>query len=104
MTSRVGYRIPCRSAGMFLLSHGKIVESQEKRRQKLATKPNWMRVRVAGLGKALRMDFEEVFVKALERYHIIQRIYGYQQDPAIMGELQTINLGETGAFSAFDIS
>jgi hypothetical protein len=65
---------------MFLLSQGKIVESQEKRRQKLATKPNCMRVRVAGLGKALRMDFEEVFVKALERYHIIQRIYGYQQD------------------------
>jgi hypothetical protein len=31
-------------------------------------------VRVAGLGKALRMDFEDVFVKALDMYQMIQRI------------------------------
>lgn len=53
-------------------------ESQEKKRQRKATKKNCMRVRVAGLGKALRMDFEEVFVRALDMYHITQRIYSHQ--------------------------
>lgn len=54
-----------------------MVDSQEKKRQRKATKKNWMSVRVAGLGKAMRMDFEEVFVKALDMYHITQRICGY---------------------------
>ena len=31
-------------------------------------------VRVAGLSKALRIDFEEVFVKAEDIYHMTQRI------------------------------
>jgi hypothetical protein len=35
-----------------------------------------MRVSVAGLGKELRMDFEEVLVRALEKYQIKHRIYG----------------------------
>lgn len=43
--------------------------------QNVATKANWIRVRVAGLGKALRMLFEEVLVKALEKYQIMQRVY-----------------------------
>lgn len=34
-----------------------------------------MRVRVAGLGKAFKMDFEEVFVRAEEVYHNRHRIY-----------------------------
>jgi len=33
-----------------------------------------MRVKVTGLGKALRIDFEEVLVKAELRYQIRQRI------------------------------
>jgi hypothetical protein len=36
-------------------------------------------VRVAGLGKALRIDFEDVFVRALDMYHIMQRIYDFNQ-------------------------
>lgn len=55
------------------------MESQEKKRQRKATKKNWISVRVAGLGKALRIDFEDVFVRALDMYHIMQRIYGVNQ-------------------------
>jgi hypothetical protein len=55
------------------LRAGNTVESQVKKTQNDATKPNWISVRVAGLGKELRMDFEEVFVKALEKYQIKQR-------------------------------
>ena len=54
---------------------GQTVESHEKKTQYEATKPNWIRVRVAGLGKELRMDFEEVLVRALEKYQIKHRIY-----------------------------
>lgn len=49
------------------------MESQEKKMQKDETNANCMRVSVAGLGRALRMDFEEVFVRALEKYQMIQR-------------------------------
>jgi len=38
-----------------------------------ATKPNCIRVRVAGLGKALRIALEDVFVKALDVYHTRHR-------------------------------
>jgi hypothetical protein len=61
---------------MCTLREGKIVESQEKKTQNEATKPNCTRVRVAGLGKELRMVFVEVFVKALDKYQMKQRIYG----------------------------
>lgn len=64
---------------MFLGRAGNTVDSQENRTQKNATKANCIRVRVAGFGKALRMDFEEVFVRALEVYHIIQRVYSKHQ-------------------------
>lgn len=64
---------------MCVLRAGKMVESQEKKRQRKATKKNWTRVRVAGLGKALRIDFEDVFVRALDMYHIMQRIYDFNQ-------------------------
>ena len=74
MTSRVGDRMPCRRAGILFLSSGKIVDSQEKNMQKVATNANCMSVRVAGFGNAFRIDFEEVFVKALDMYHIMQRI------------------------------
>lgn len=66
-----------------------MVASQEKRRQKEVTRENWTKVRVAGFGKTFRMALEEVFVRALEVYHIIQRI---------------ISKGETGAFNASPIS
>jgi len=40
ITSRVGYRMPWRRAGTLALSEGKIVDSQEKKRQNEATKAN----------------------------------------------------------------
>lgn len=39
------------------------------------TKANWTRVRVAGLSKAVRIDFEDVFVNAEDQYHITHNIY-----------------------------
>jgi hypothetical protein len=38
------------------------------------TKANWTRVSVAGLLKAMRIDFDEVFVRADEVYHSRHRI------------------------------
>ncbi len=37
------------------------------------TKANWIRVRVIGLGKTLRMDFDEVLVRAELMYQMRQR-------------------------------
>ena len=39
------------------------------------TKANWTRVRVIGLGKAFKIDFDEVFVRAELVYQTRQRIY-----------------------------
>jgi hypothetical protein len=56
------------------LSTGNAEASQAKRRQYDATNANWMRVRVAGLGHAVRIDFEDVLVRADEAYHMTQRV------------------------------
>jgi hypothetical protein len=64
-----------RRAAICLWNIGKMVANHEKNMHKEATKANWIKVSVAGLGKAFRMAFEEVFVRALDRYHIMQRIY-----------------------------
>jgi hypothetical protein len=77
--SWVGYRIPCRKAGMAFLRPGSTLDSHEKNRQNDATNPNCTRVRVAGLGNAFKMDLEEVFVRAEERYHTTHKIYQHQQ-------------------------
>jgi hypothetical protein len=66
--------MPCRNAGIAFLRLGNSVASHEKKRQNDATNANCIRVRVAGLGKALRIDFEDVLVKAEEKYHTIHRI------------------------------
>jgi hypothetical protein len=81
---------------------GKMVASHEKNMHREATNANWIKVSVAGLGKALRMAFEEVFVRALDRYHIMQRIYSINQYGILYWKevSRTINLGETGAFNA----
>jgi len=75
MTSRLGYLILCRRAGIRVCRAGKTDANQENKRQKEATKPNCTIVRVAGFGKAMRIDFEEVFVRALEKYQMMHRIY-----------------------------
>ncbi len=59
---------------MCLWNIGKMVASHEKKMQKEATKANWISVSVAGFGNALRIALEDVFVRALDMYQIIQRI------------------------------
>jgi hypothetical protein len=61
--------MPCRKAGIAFLRAGTTVDSHEKKRQYDATNANWMRVSVAGFRKAFRIDFDEVFVNAEEKYH-----------------------------------
>lgn len=63
-----------RRAVICLWNIGKMVASHEKKTQKEATKANWIRVSVAGFGNALRMALEDVFVRALDIYQMIQRI------------------------------
>lgn len=74
ITSRDGERIGCRNALILVPSTGKIVASHAKKMQSDDTKANWTRVRVAGILKALRIDFDDVFVSAEDVYHSRQRI------------------------------
>lgn len=48
-------------------------DSQERKMQSEDTNANWISVSVAGMLKALRMDFDDVFVRADDVYHIKQR-------------------------------
>jgi hypothetical protein len=92
---------------MAFLRAGKMEANQEKNIQNVATKANWMRVSVAGFGKALRIDLEDVLVRALEKYQMMQSVYSRLSAIEIIsciGGLRTISLGDTGAFRASDIS
>lgn len=51
----------------------------------METEANCIKVSVTGLSKALRIDFDEVFVTAEVMYHVIH---------------SNISLGDTGAFRA----
>lgn len=73
MTSQVGLLSPFLKAGMVLLRDGKISASDAEIRHHPDTDANWRMVRVAGLGKAFNIDFEDVFVNAEDMYHMIQR-------------------------------
>ena len=44
-----------------------------KSRHHSDTNANWTTVRVIGFGNALRIDLDEVFVRAELRYHVWQR-------------------------------
>lgn len=73
------------------------------------TKANCMRVRVIGLGKAFRMDLDEVFVSADDMYHMRHRIYRPCQLSVLSSDCapkvaHTMSLNDTGAFSASAIS
>lgn len=48
--------------------------SVEETMQKVEVKKNWIRVRVTGLRKAFKIDFEDVFVSAEVVYQIMQSI------------------------------
>lgn len=74
ITSLVGGRIGWRRAVTFSRRMGNTVASQAEKMQREETKANCTRVRVAGMLKALRMDLDEVFVRAEDVYHSKQRI------------------------------
>lgn len=75
MTSREGALIGYFSAGTASLSRGKVDASHENSMQYVDTKANWMRVKVAGLSKAVRIVLEEVLVRAEDQYHMTQSPY-----------------------------
>jgi len=96
ITSREGARMPCRRDGTLAFKAGNTVASHEKKMQKEETKANWIRVRVAGLGSALRIDFDDVFVKALDRYQIIHRICA--------NYLDTVNIIGNGVYERLTLA
>lgn len=67
--------MPFFSAGIFLLSDGTAVERYANTKHHIDTKANCTAVRVIGFGRALRMDFDDVFVTAEVMYQIRQRNY-----------------------------
>ena len=73
ITSRLGYLIPFLRAGIFLFKDGKILAKMPKNMHHPETKANWITVKVIGFGKALRIDFEDVLVRAELKYQIRQR-------------------------------
>ena len=66
--------MPFFSAGI-LLSDGTTVERYANTKHHIDTKANCTAVRVIGFGRALRMDFDDVFVTAEVMYQIRQRNY-----------------------------
>ena len=65
--------MPFFKAGILALRLGKSVDIYAKNRHHPETKANCMIVRVIGLGKALRIDFDEVLVKAELKYQTRHR-------------------------------
>ena len=61
-------------AGTAVRSFGKIDASQDSKMQYEDTKANCISVRVAGLSKAVRIDLDEVLVRADDQYHITQSV------------------------------
>ena len=74
ITSRLGYRMPFLKAGMVVFKRGKSRARYAKKRHQPETKANCMMVRVIGLGKAFRIDLEDVFVNAELKYQTRHRI------------------------------
>ena len=56
---------------MLRFKDGKAEASDARIKHHIETEANWMMVNVAGLSRALRMDFEDVLVKADVMYHEI---------------------------------
>ena len=73
MTSQEGLLSPFLSAGIDLFRDGNIEAREADSRHHPDTEANWSTVNVAGLGKALRMVFEDVFVRADVKYHAVHR-------------------------------
>src|SRR5690349_9225399 len=99
MTSRDGARIGYLRAVIVVRRDGKTLASHADRIHRNETKANWTRVRVAGISKALRMDLDEVLVRAEDVYHRRQRIC-QTESACSRREVQvehTTSLGDTGA-------
>ena len=64
--------MPFLRAGILLLSEGITVERYTNTKHHIDTKANCTTVRVMGLGKAFKIDFDEVFVTAEVMYQIRQ--------------------------------
>ena len=67
-----GRSMPFFSAGMDLFRSGKTDATCAKMRHQIETEANCANVNVTGFGKAVKMDFEEVFVRAEVMYHAMQ--------------------------------
>lgn len=68
-----GARRPSFRAGMAVFREGNIEARYERIKHHVETNPNWTIVRVMGLGRAVKIDFEEVFVSADVIYQRTQR-------------------------------
>jgi hypothetical protein len=75
MTSYEGLRSPFFSAGTALFKAGNTVAVSVKTRHQKETEANWRIVRVAGLGKAFKIDLEEVLVSADVMYQTIHSAF-----------------------------
>ena len=65
--------MPFRRAGIAVFRRGNRRASHARKRHQPETKANCMIVSVIGLGKALRMDLEDVLVKAELKYQTRHR-------------------------------
>jgi hypothetical protein len=74
----------CLRAVIFVLRTGKMVASQAMTTQSDETNANWIKVKVAGLLKAFRMDLEEVLVSAEDAYQARQRIWVKCVSPSVL--------------------
>lgn len=68
--------MPCLRTGTLCCNHGITVDRYTNTRHQIETNANWTIVSVIGIGKAFRMDLEDVFVRAEVKYHTRQRAYG----------------------------
>jgi len=92
-TSNEGFRNPFLRGGILRFSDGKMEAKDARMKHHIDTEANWIMVNVAGLSKALRMDFDEVLVRAEVMYHPMQSALRNQrhQSTACFAVL-TINL------------
>lgn len=107
-TSRDGARMGWRSAVIFSLRIGNTVASHAMRIQSDDTKANCTSVRVAGILKALRIDFDDVFVSADDvyqsRHRICEKVSLLANQFYLKYFAHTTSFGEMGAFNASAIS
>lgn len=91
--------MPCLRIGTLCRSLGITVDRYTSRRHQNDTNANWIMVNVIGIGRAFKIDFEDVLVSADVRYQIIQRPYTdiSLASAALYPSKHTINRYETGA-------